>query len=214
MKKKFLLVCSMLLLSAAAGVRAEVPAPDELIRNTAREVLDIVRKDKDLQSGDQQKMLELVEAKVLPHFDFERMTRLAVGRPWRTATPEQKQALVSEFRTLLVRTYTAAFTSYRNQTVEVRPPRMEPEATDVTIKTSIVKPGGQQPISVDYAMAKSPDGWKVYDLTVEGVSLVTSYRGTFADQIQQAGIDGLIKTLVEKNEAAAADAATAKKDSK
>ncbi len=213
MKKKFLLMCSVLLLFAATGARAEVTAPDELIRNTAREVLDIVRKDKDLRSGDQKKMLELVEAKVLQHFDFERMTRLAVGRPWRTATPEQKQALVSEFRTLLVRTYTAAFTSYRDQSVEVKPPRMEPEATDVTIKTSIVKPGGQ-PILVDYAMEKSPNGWKVYDLTVEGVSLVTSYRGTFADQIQQAGIDGLIKTLVEKNQAAAADAATAKKDPK
>ncbi len=213
MKKKFLLMCSVLLLFAATGARAEVTAPDELIRNTAREVLDIVRKDKDLRSGDQKKMLELVEAKVLQHFDFERMTRLAVGRPWRTATPEQKQALVSEFRTLLVRTYTAAFTSYRDQSVEVKPPRMEPEATDVTIKTSIVKPGGQQPILVDYAMEKSSSGWKVYDLTVEGVSLVTSYRGTFADQIQQAGIDGLIKTLAEKNQTAAADA-MAKKDTK
>lgn len=213
MKKKFLLVCSVLLLSAAAGARAELPAPDQLIRNTAREVLDIVRKDKDLRSGDQKKMLELVDAKVLPHFDFERMTRLAVGRPWRTATPEQKQVLVSEFRTLLVRTYTAAFTSYRDQTIEVKPPKMEPEATDVTIKTLIVKPGGQQPISVDYAMEKLPGGWKVYDLTVEGVSLVTSYRGTFADQIQQAGIDGLIKILTEKNQAAA-DGATKNKESK
>ncbi len=214
MKKTFALVCGALLLCAASGARADVPAPDELIKDTARDVLDIVRKDKDLRSGDQKKLLELVDAKVLPHFDFERMTKLAVGRPWRTATPEQKQALMTEFRILLVRTYTKAFTSYRDQTVEVKPLKLNSNATDVTIKTSITKPGGQQPILVDYDMEKSPNGWKVYDLTVEGVSLVTSYRGTFADQIQQGGIDGLIKTLVEKNKAAAGDAAVAHKEAK
>ena len=157
------------------------------------------------------KMLELVDAKVLPHFDFERMTKLAVGRSWRTATAEQKQALMSEFRILLVRTYTKAFTSYRDQTVEVRPSKLEAGATDVTIKTSIVKPGSQQPILVDYDMEKTPNGWKVYDLTVEGVSLVTSYRGTFADQVQQGGIDGLIKTLVDKNKTAATNATLTEK---
>jgi len=214
MKKTFALVCGALLLCAASGARADVPAPDELIKDTARDVLDIVRKDKDLRSGDQKKLLELVDAKVLPHFDFERMTKLAVGRPWRTATPEQKQALMTEFRILLVRTYTKAFTSYRDQTVEVKPLKLNSNATDVTIRTSITKPGGQQPILVDYDMEKSPNGWKVYDLTVEGVSLVTSYRGTFADQIQQGGIDGLIKTLTEKNKAAARDAAVAHKEAK
>ncbi|HLY96783.1 MAG: phospholipid-binding protein MlaC [Sideroxydans sp.] len=214
MKKTFALLCGVLLLCAAPGARADVPDPDVLIKDTVRDVLDIVRKDKDLRAGDQKKMLELVDAKVLPHFDFERMTRLAVGKAWRAATPEQKQVLMSEFRILLVRTYTKAFTSYRDQTVEVRPIKLDSSATEATIKTSIVKPGGQQPILVDYDMEKTPSGWKVYDLTVEGVSLVTSYRGTFADQVQQGGIDGLIKTLVEKNRTAAANAAVAQKEAK
>jgi phospholipid transport system substrate-binding protein len=211
MKKKFALLCGALLLVLAPGLRADVPDPDVLIKETVREVLEIVRADKELRAGNQKKMLELVDAKVLPHFNFERMTRLAVGKAWRTATPEQKQVLVSEFRTLLVRTYTKAFTSYRDQTVEVKPIRIASDATEVTIKTAIIKPGAQQPILVDYDMEKKPDGWKVYDLTVEGVSLVTSYRGTFADQVQQSGIDGLIKTLVEKNQTAAAGAAATEK---
>ncbi len=202
MKRSFALLFGILLSWATAGARADVPEPDVLIKDTVREVLDIVRADKELRSGNQKKLLELVDAKVLPHFNFERMTRLAVGKSWRSATPEQKQALVTEFRTLLVRTYTKAFTSYRDQTVEVKPVKLAAGATEVTIKTAIVKPGAQQPILVDYDMEKKPDGWKVYDLTVEGVSLVTSYRGTFADQVQQVGIDGLIKTLVEKNQAA------------
>jgi phospholipid transport system substrate-binding protein len=203
MKRSFALLFGVLLSWAAAGARADVADPDVLIKDTVREVLDIVRADKDLRAGNQKKLLELVDAKVLPHFNFERMTRLAVGKAWRTATPEQKQALVAEFRTLLVRTYTKAFTSYRDQAVEVKPVKLAAGATEATIKTAIVKPGAQQPILVDYDMEKKPDGWKVYDLTVEGVSLVTSYRGTFADQVQQSGIDGLIKTLVEKNQAAA-----------
>jgi phospholipid transport system substrate-binding protein len=174
-------------------------------------VLEVVRNDKELRSGNQQKLLELVDAKVLPHFNFEHMTKLAVGRSWRIATDEQKKQLMSEFRILLVRTYTKAFTSYRDQIVEVKPFKLDPAATDVTVKTAIVKPGSQQPIEVDYDMEKSPDGWKVYDLTVEGVSLVTSYRGTFADQIQQVGIDGLIKTLVQKNQAAASNGLQAEK---
>jgi phospholipid transport system substrate-binding protein len=156
-------------------------------------------------------MLEMVDAKVLPHFNFEHMTKLAVGKSWRTATDEQKKQLMSEFRILLVRTYTKAFTSYRDQVVEVKPFKLDPAASEVTIKTAIVKPGSQQPILVNYDMEKMPDGWKVYDLTVEGVSLVTSYRGTFADQIQQVGIDGLIKTLADKNRTAASNAAPTEK---
>lgn len=214
MKKTFALLCGVLLQFAASGARADMPEPDVLIKDTVREVLNIVRNDKDLRAGDQKKMLELVDAKVLPHFDFERMTKLAVGKSWRAATPEQKQSLMSEFRILLVRTYTKAFTSYRDQTVEVKPTKFEAGATEVTIKTAIVKPGSQQPILVDYDMEKTPNGWKVYDLTVEGVSLVTSYRGTFADQVQQGGIDGLINTLVEKNKTAAANAAVAQKEAK
>ena len=211
MKKIFVLLSGVLFLFLASGAHADVPDPDVLIKDTVRDVLDIVRKDKDLRAGNQQKLLELVDAKVLPHFNFEHMTKLAVGRAWRTATPEQKQALMTEFRTLLVRTYTKAFTSYRDQTVEVKPLKLDASMTEVTVKTAIVKPGSQQPVLVDYDMEKSPDGWKVYDLIVEGVSLVTSYRGTFADQIQQGGIDGLIKTLVDKNKTAADNAAMAQK---
>jgi phospholipid transport system substrate-binding protein len=211
MKTKFALVCGVLLLCATAGAHADIPDPDVLIKNTVREVLDIVRNDKDLRAGNQKKMLELVDAKVLPHFNFEHMTKLAVGKSWRTATPEQKQALMNEFRIMLVRTYTKAFTSYRDQIVEVKPFKLDAAATDVTVKTAIVKPGSQQPILVDYDMEKMPNGWKVYDLTVEGVSLVTSYRGTFADQIQQIGIDGLIKTLSDKNKTAATNAVLAEK---
>lgn len=216
MKKIFVLLSGVMMLCLASGARADMADPDVLIKNTVHEVLDIVRSDKELRSGNQKKMLELVDAKVLPHFNFEHMTKLAVGRSWRTATPEQKKALMSEFRTLLVRTYTKAFTSYRDQVVEIKPFKMDAAATDVTVKTAIVKPGSsQQPVLVDYDMEKMPDGWKVYDLTVEGVSLVTSYRGTFADQIQQVGIDGLIKTLTDKNNSAATNAALADKaDSK
>lgn len=216
MKKIFVLLSGAMLLCLATGARADMPNPDVLIKNTASEVLDIVRADKELRAGNQKRMLELVDAKVLPHFNFERMTRLAVGKSWRTATPEQKQSLMKEFRILLVRTYTKAFTSYRDQTVEIKPFKLDPAATEVTVKTAIVKPGGggQQPILVDYDMEKSPDGWKVYDLTVEGVSLVTSYRGTFADQIQQNGIDGLIKTLTDMNQKAETKATLAEKANK
>ena len=211
MKKIFALLFVVLLQCAASGARAEVPDPDVLIKDTVRDVLVIVRNDKDLRAGDQKKLLELVDAQVLPHFNFERMTKLAVGRAWRTATPEQKLALMTEFRTLLVRTYTKAFTSYRDQIVEVKPLKLDASMTEVTVKTAIVKPGSQQPILVDYDMEKTPDGWKVYDLIVEGVSLVTSYRGTFADQVQQVGIDGLIKTLTDMNKAAADKAKLAQK---
>jgi phospholipid transport system substrate-binding protein len=214
MKKTLALICGALLWCATTGARADVPDPDVLIKDTVREVLDIVRADKDLRAGNQKKMLELVDAKVLPHFNFEHMTKLAVGKSWRAATPEQKQALMTEFRIMLVRTYTKAFTSYRDQVVEVKPLKLDSAATEVTVKTAIVKPGSQQPVLVDYDMEKTPNGWKVYDLTVEGVSLVTSYRGTFADQIQQVGIDGLIKTLVEKNKTAATNAAVAQKEAK
>lgn len=210
MNKMFVLL-SGLMLCLSPLARADVPDPDVLIKNTVHEVLEVVRNDKEMRSGNQKKLLELVDEKVLPNFDFERMTKLAVGRSWRTATPEQKQALMNEFRILLVRTYTKAFTSYRDQVVEIKPLKLDSATTDVTVKTAIVKPGSQQTILVDYDMEKTPNGWKVYDLTVEGVSLVTSYRGTFADQIQQIGIDGLIKTLVDKNKTAAVNAALADK---
>lgn len=196
MKQLFKIIAGLF---CAIGIaQAEVVAPDMLIRGTVDEVIAIIKQDKDIQAGDQKKIVALVDAKVLPHFDFERMTQLAVGRPWRTATPEQKQALVREFRNMLVRTYTKVFSVYRDQTVEVKPVKLAADATEVTVLTIITKPGSQ-PIPVNYEMKKADSGWKAYDIFIEGVSMVMSYRGTFNTQIQENGIDGLIKTLSEKN---------------
>lgn len=200
MKKLVNMVAVLLCMAGAA--QAEAVAPDELIRTTAQDVLEIVKQDKDIQAGNQKKILDLVDAKVLPHFDFVRMTQLAMGKHWRSASNEQKQALVTEFRNMLVRTYTKAFTVYRDQTIEFKPFRMAAGETEVTVKTSINKPG-QPPIPVDYEMRKTANGWKAFDVTIEGVSMVTSYRGTFDTEIQKNGIDGLIKMLSDKNANAA-----------
>lgn len=178
-----------------AAVAAELP-PDELVRTTSKEVIEILKADKEARAG--KKLLELVDAKVLPHFDFTRMTRLAVGKNWRAATPEQQQSLVREFRTLLVRTYSSALAAYKDQVIEVRPLKVNPGDTEVTVRTQVQQSGGQ-PVQIDYAMQKQADGWKVFDVTVAGVSLVTNYRSTFDKQIAEGGIDGLIKSLAEKN---------------
>jgi len=199
MSKATGILMALALAAASLGAHADVLAPDVLIRQTAEDVLTIVKKDKDIRSGDQKKLLQLVETKILPHFDFVKMTRLAVGRPWRQATAEQRDALVNEFRTLLVRTYTAAFSRYQDQTVQVKAPVQSGRGEDeVTINTLIVKPGSPA-IAVNYEMMKKPDGWKVFDLVIEGASLIESYRGTFTEQVQKSGIDGLIKFLADKN---------------
>jgi len=200
MKKVIALYSGMLLSAVTFGAYAEVTPPDVLIKNTAQEVLTIVKQDKDIRAGDKKKILALVDAKVLPNFDFDRMTRLAVGKGWRSATPEQKKSLVTEFRNLLVRTYANAFTGYQDQTLEVKPLTLPAGADEVTVKSSIIKPGAQ-PVEVDYEMEKTADGWKAFDLIVEGASLVTTYRGNFSETIQQSGIDGLIKMLTDKNAA-------------
>lgn len=198
MKRFIATLLSLGLALMAASARADIKEPDALVRDTAKEVLALVKQDKDIKSGNQKKLLDLVEAKILPHFDFERMTRLTTGRNWRSATADQRTALITEFRTLLVRTYTAAFSRYEDQTVEVKPPRTYPGTDEVTVMSQIVKPGSPS-IKVDYEMEKTPDGWKVFDMSVEGASLVVTYRSTFADEIQKSGIDGLIKMLADKN---------------
>lgn len=190
------------LLCAMGVAQAEVVAPDALIRATVDDVMAIVKQDKDIQAGNQKKILALVDAKVLPHFDFTRMTQLAVGKHWRTASAAQKEALTTEFRNMLVRTYTKAFAEYRNQTVDVLPFKMDDGATEVTVKTSINKPGAQS-IPVDYEMKKKSDGWKAFDIVINGVSMVLSYRGTFDAEVRQNGIDGLIRMLSDKNISAA-----------
>jgi phospholipid transport system substrate-binding protein len=194
----------LMLLAPALALAQE--APDALVKRTTDEVLTIIRADKDLQSGNMSKVVQLAEAKVLPHFDFERMTRLAVGRSWNQASPEQKQALTKEFRTMLVRTYSSSLSQYRNQTIDVKPAKVGPNDKDAIVKTAVVQQGGP-PIPIDYAMEKMDSGWKVYDVVIDGASLVTTYRGTFNDQVQKGGIDGLLKTLQDRN----ASGGTAKK---
>lgn len=174
-------------------------APDALVKKVTEDVLVIVRSDKDIRAGDRGKILDLVETKVLPYFDFTRMTRLAMGKNWRQADPQQQQALVDEFRALLVNTYASAFTTYKDQTVDVKPLRMEPGDTEVVVRTTVNQTNGQPPIAIDYSMEKTDNGWKVYDFTVEGVRLVQNYRNTFNTEVQNGGIDGLIKTLHDKN---------------
>ena len=202
-------VLCVLAMTAAFGVAevsAQVVAPDVLVKNTSEEVLSIIRSDKEIRAGNTTRIAQLIEEKVAPHFDFNRMTRLAVGRPWREATPEQREALTREFRTLLVRSYSAAFTAYTGIAIEYRPHRMNAGDTETVVQTLIKLPGGAQPISVDYDMESSPEGWKVYDVRVAGASLIINYRNLFAQEIQTGGLDGLLKSLVEKNKAKPAPA--------
>ncbi len=194
------MILALTFASAAASASADVQAPDVLIRETANEVIAAVKRDKDLRNGNQQKLLDLVEAKILPHFDFVLMTRIAVGRPFRSATEAQQKALVTEFRTLLVRTYTTAFSRYQDQKVEVERAVPGDRPGEMRVVTRIVKPGAQ-PIGVDYMMKQKEDGWKVFDLFIEGASVLESYRGTFDEQVSKNGIDGLVKYLADKNRA-------------
>jgi phospholipid transport system substrate-binding protein len=197
--------------ATAMSAMAEDVAPDVLVRKTTEEVLTVVRNDKDIRAGNVARIVQLIEEKVAPHFDFERMTRLAVGRAWREATPAQREALVKEFRTLLVRSYSAAFTAYSGIAVDYRPHKMAEGDTETTVQTLIKLPGGAPPMGVDYDMGKTPDGWKVYDVSVAGASLIINYRNLFAQEIQTSGIDGLIKSLVDKNSGKTATAAPKKK---
>ena len=197
MKYRYLLLWLMTAL-LGAPLHASEPGPEALAKSVTDEVLAIVRADKDIQSGDRKKVLELVESKIVPHFNFTRMTQLAMGRNWRQASAEQQKALVEQFRALLARTYTAAFTQYRNETVEYRPMRMKPGDTDVVVQSFINRPGGQ-PVAVSYSMEKTGNGWKVYNVQIEGVSLIENYRSTFNAEVQKGGVDGLIRTLSERN---------------
>ncbi len=180
------------------GVFALDVAPDELVRKNTTEILAAIKSDKDLQAGDQKKIEKLAEEKVIPYFNFAHMTQLAVGRNWRDASDTQKTALTEQFRSLLVRTYSTSLTQYRNQTIDVKALKVSPAETEVVVKTLIVQPGGQ-PIPIDYSMEKTPGGWKVYDVLIDGVSLVTNYRSSFNTEIKEKGIDALIKSLNDRN---------------
>ena len=201
----------MMLLAATLSLPVfaqDLATPDGLIMATVREVLSVVKQDKAILQ-DQSRLQALVDEKILPHFDFTRMTQLAVGRPWRTATPEQKEALVREFRAMLVRTYTKVFSTYPDPEVEVKSAKLLDES-EATVR-SIIRVSDGRVVTVDYEMRLKDGDWKAFDVTVEGISMVTSYRGSFADEIKQVGIDGLIKTLSEKNRDAGDAAAAGKK---
>jgi phospholipid transport system substrate-binding protein len=185
------------LLLAVAAVAQDVP-PDVLVKTVTLEVVDIIGKDKDIQTGNQRKIVDLVEAKVLPHFNFTAMTRLAVATNWEKSTAEQKKQLTEEFKTLLVRTYSSALSTYRNQKFDFRPLRAKPTDTDVTVQVRIAQ-GGREPVTLEYDMEKTPSGWKAYDVRVGGVSLVANYRTEFSNEIRTNGIDGLIRGLAAKN---------------
>lgn len=191
----FLMLVTFLL--PVSGMAQEL-APDVLVKNVTNEVLDIVRNDKDIQSGNHKKAIALVEARVLPHFNFVRMTQLAVAREWRNTTPAQQKGLTDEFRTLLVRTYSKALTEYKTQVIEFKPTQLKVGDTDVKVRTQINQ-SGAKPIGLDYYLEKTAQGWKVYDIEVGGISLVTNYRESFAAEIRNTGMDGLIKSLQTKN---------------
>jgi phospholipid transport system substrate-binding protein len=179
--------------------QAQQLAPDVLVKSITEEVVAILKKDKDIQAGDSKKVADLIDAKVVPHFNFIRMTRIAMARNWRLASPEQQKELASEFKTLLVRTYSTALANYRDQQIDYKPLRAKPEDTEVTVRSDVKPSGSSQPVSIDYEMEKTPNGWKVYDVKVGGVSLVTTYRDTFASEVKERGVDGLIKSLAAKN---------------
>ncbi len=181
-----------------AGLVSAQEAPDALVQRVTDEVLEIVRSDKDIQSGNSQKILTLVDNKVLPHFNFTRMTALAVGKDWRQASPQQKQQLQAEFKTLLVRTYSNALASYKNQKIVYKPLKMNAGDAEVLIRTEIVQPGSK-PVQLDYSLEKQESGWKVFDVVVAGISLVTNYREQFGQEVRNGGIDGLIASITAKN---------------
>lgn len=194
--------------SFLAPAAAQELSPEQLVQKITNDVLAAVKSDKALAAGDKQKAVKLAEEKVLPYIDFEYATRLAVGRSWRQASPEQKSRLVTEFRNMLVRTYSNSVQAYEGQTLKVLPTRGKSDSADeATVRTQFVRAGGQ-PLPIDFAMHKAGNAWKVYDITVEGVSLVLTYRSEFDAIVKQQGIDGLIQALAQKNIPAAGVGAT------
>ncbi|MDR2015748.1 MAG: ABC transporter substrate-binding protein [Azoarcus sp.] len=193
-----LLMLAVFFTPVAGFAAGEALPPDELVRNVTDEVLTIVRNDKAIQAGDFQKTLALVDEKILPHFNFRRMTSLAVGPGWRSASPEQQERLIAQFRILLVRTYSNALIKFRDQTIALKPLRGDSGGKTVTVNTE-VRQAGAQPIPIDYSLEQTDNGWKVFDVIVTGASLVTNYRGDFTQEVNAKGVDGLIASLEAKN---------------
>ena len=197
-KTKMNSVLLLALALAAPVLPAQEVAPNVLLQSTTLEVITAIKRQRDLHGGQLTQVASLVETKVLPLFDFSRMTQIAVARNWRLATPEQQAALTAEFKSLLVRTYSTVLSSYRDQVIEFRSMRSVPADTEVTVK-SVVRQSGTAPVAMDYDMEKTPAGWRIYDIKVAGVSLVTTYRDSFSERIRDDGVDGLIKALEDKN---------------
>ncbi len=208
------IAAASLALAAGAPALAQETAPDALVRSSIDEVIGVIKADKELQNGNPRKLHALIEEKVLPHFDFARMTRLAVGRNWSQASDAQKEALTREFQTLLVRTYSTSLSQYRDQKIDVKPAKVAAGDKDTVVRTVVVQGGGGPAIPIDYGMERTDKGWKVYDVVVDGVSLVTTYRGSFNEQIQKGGVDGLVKTLADRNRSSEAPRAPVKVDLK
>jgi phospholipid transport system substrate-binding protein len=196
--KFFLCGIAILLAAGMRGAIAQDVAPDSLVKSITQDVIGVIKQDKDIQTGNSKKVADLVEGKILPHFNFARMTQLAMAVNWRKASADQQRQLTQEFRSLLVRTYSSALSSYRDQVIDYKPLRAKPEDNEVTVRSE-VKQKGAQPVTIDYDMEKTPSGWKVYDVKVGGVSLITTYKDDFANQVRESGVDGLIKTLASKN---------------
>jgi len=201
-KQLIALATVALAVNAHAAAAPSNEAPDVLVKRISQEVIETAKADKAIQAGDQKKVLDLVESKILPYVDSQRMTALAAGRFWRDATPEQQKALSDQFRTLLIFTYSGALSQIKNETVEFKPMRSDPSDNEVEVRSQVNVARGE-PIPLNYRVAKTPSGWKIYDINVLGAWLVETYKGTFASEISKGGIDGLIKTLTEKNKSLA-----------
>lgn len=199
MKRLFAMLFAALMLAPAVQA---AEAPNELIRRLSTEMIDRIRADEQLQAGNLGRMSELVDAVLMPHVNFQRMTALAVGRNWRGASPEQQKQLMTEFRALLLRTYSGALASAKDQSVRMKPMRADPADKEVIVRSEVVQPRGGEPIQLDYRLEKAGDGWKIFDVNVLGVWLIQTYRSQFAQEVSASGIDGLIRSLSEKNRSA------------
>ncbi|NHZ33139.1 MULTISPECIES: phospholipid-binding protein MlaC [Massilia] len=200
---KHLIALATVTIATSAIAAAPAEAPDALVKRISADVIDTAKADKDIQAGNQKRVMDLVESKILPHVDFMRMTQLAAGRAWRDASPEQQKQLSNEFRTLLIFTYSGALSQIKNETVEFKPLRAAPEDKEVEVRSQVNVARGE-PVTLNYRLAQTPSGWKIFDINVLGAWLVETYKGTFASEINKSGIDGLIKTLAERNKKLAA----------
>ena len=208
--KQLIAVATVALATSAFAAAPANEAPDALVKRISADVIDTAKADKDIQAGNQQKVMSLVESKILPYVDFQRMTSLAAGRHWRDATPEQQKQLANEFRTLLIFTYSGALSQIKNETVDFKPLRADPADQEVEVRSSVNVQRGD-PVTLNYRLAKTAQGWKIFDINVLGAWLVETYKGTFATEIGKSGIDGLIKALAERNKKLAGKPDTTKK---